>query len=245
MKQSSSWEGVSDWYDRVVGQEGHYYHKALILPNVLKILNLREGQNVIDFACGQGIFARSLKKGVGYLGLDGSKTLVSKAKGLSSHPFEVQDLCVPFEREERFDAGVMILAFQNLSEPSVFLKNAAALLKKGARLVLVLNHPCFRIPRQSSWGVDEAKKLQYRRIDRYMGSMAIPLSAHPSKEDASIATFHWPLSAISRFLSDNGFAIELLDEWCSDKVSEGKMAKMENRCREEFPLFLAVVAKKT
>ena len=45
-------------------------------------------------------------------------------------------------------------------------------------------------------------------------------------------------------LKEAGFFIELNEEWCSDKKSTGKMAKVENRCRSEFPLFLTFVAKK-
>jgi hypothetical protein len=35
-------------------------------------------------------------------------------------------------------------------------------------MVLLLTHPCFRVPRQSGWGWDEQRKLQYRRVDRYL-----------------------------------------------------------------------------
>jgi len=42
-------------------------------------------------------------------------------------------------------------------------------------LVIVLNHPCFRIPRQSGWGIDEKNKLQFRKVIKYMSPMEIPL----------------------------------------------------------------------
>ena len=38
---------------------------------------------------------------------------------------------------------------------------------------------------------------------------------------------------------------EINEEWISDKRSMGKRAGMENRAREEFPLFLAILAKKS
>jgi hypothetical protein len=112
--------------------------------------------------------------------------------------------------------------------------------------VIVLNHPCFRIPRQSSWKVDLENNTQFRRIDRYMSPMKIPIQAHPSKgaSSASTLSFHYPLSAYIQWLNACGFVLESMEEWCSDKTSIGKNAKMENRCREEFPLFLALKAKK-
>jgi hypothetical protein len=110
----------------------------------------------------------------------------------------------------------------------------------------VLNHPCFRIPRQSSWGVDLEKKIQYRRIDRYFSSMKIPIQSHPSKgaQSSHTSSFHHSLSRYVQWLKQTGFVIETMDEWCSDKKSTGKHAKMEDTSRAEFPLFLAIVAKK-
>ena len=126
-------------------------------------------------------------------------------------------------------------------------KNASQYLQPGAPFIIVLNHPYFRIPRQSSWKVDEDNKIQYRRIDRYMSAMKIPIQAHPSKGQHSAQTFsfHYPLSDYSRWLKEAGFTIDLIEEWCSDKVSEGRAAKMENRSRKEIPLFMAIVARKT
>jgi hypothetical protein len=45
-------------------------------------------------------------------------------------------------------------------------------------------------------------------------------------------------------IADNGFLIERIEEWVSPKKSEGVMAKVEDRARAEFPLFMAMVAKK-
>ncbi|MFS8563077.1 MAG: hypothetical protein LVR00_01585 [Rhabdochlamydiaceae bacterium] len=126
------------------------------------------------------------------------------------------------------------------------MKNAHLLLKPQGKLLIVLNHPCFRIPRQSSWGVDEPKKLQYRRIDRYLSPLKIPIQTHPGKQHDSQETwsFHHPLSDYTRWLQEAGFTIEIIEEWISDKTSTGGHAKMENRSRAEFPLFLAILACK-
>ena len=46
------------------------------------------------------------------------------------------------------------------------------------------------------WQIDQDKKIQYRRIDRYASSMTIPIQATPSKGEKSLETltFHNPLS---------------------------------------------------
>lgn len=133
-----------------------------------------------------------------------------------------------------------------MKEPKLAFDNIAKHLAPMGKLVIAMNHPCFRIPRQSSWKVDEQQKIQYRRIDRYSSSMEIPIQAHPSKGNESVSTwtFHHPLSVYSLWLKQSGFAIELIEEWHSNKVSTGGAAKMENRSRAEFPLFLAIRAIK-
>lgn len=37
-KKETSWQGVSDWYQKSVGRDGHYYHQTVVLPAVLRLL---------------------------------------------------------------------------------------------------------------------------------------------------------------------------------------------------------------
>ncbi len=244
----TSWESSASWYDKAVGAKGHYYHQQVILPGVLGLLKLKHGDAVLDLACGQGILARHLPKGVSYLGIDASPSLIRSAQAaLPKGKFAVHDLQQPVSLgEERFSHAVCMLALQNLEAPLPLLKTASQYLQQGGVLCLVLNHPCFRIPRQSQWGIDEKKKLQYRRMDTYMSPLKVPIQTHPSMDKDSPVTFsfHRPLSAYSALLKQAGFALLSLEEWCSDKKSEGKQAGLENRSRREFPLFLAIEAKK-
>lgn len=48
------------WYDKLVGDEGSDYHRNVILPAALKLLDLKAGERVLDLCCGQGILTRSL-----------------------------------------------------------------------------------------------------------------------------------------------------------------------------------------
>jgi hypothetical protein len=127
------------------------------------------------------------------------------------------------------------------------LRNAQQHLKKNGKLLIILNHPCFRIPRQSHWGVDLKSKIQYRRMDLYMSEAKIPIQTNPSKSASSALTYsyHHSLSDYSKLLKAEGFCIDEIQEWCSDKQSEGGAARMENRARKEFPLFLALIAINT
>ncbi len=248
----TSWETSSGWYDKAVGQKGHYYHQQVIVPNLLRLLDLSKSKSnsLLDLACGQGILSRHLPKEVAYVGVDASHSLIKSAQKETKRPncrFLVTDLSAPLQLDSSsFTHSVCLLAAQNIENlPTLFL-NASQHLQEGGKFVCVLNHPCFRIPRQSHWGVDEAKKCQYRRLDLYMTSLKIPIQTHPSEKEHSPSTwsFHRPLSVYSAALKQAGFLIDQIEEWCSDKQSTGKAAAMENRSRKEFPLFLALSAIK-
>lgn len=246
-KKETSWEPASDWYDQIVGDKGHTYHTDLIFPNLLPMMQLKAKDTLLDIGCGQGVLSRVLPKGVHYTGLDLSKSLIVEAKKRSkdqAQEFIVQNACIPFDLGKQFSHIAMILCFQNMEESSVVLSNVAKHLSPKGKAFFVLNHPCFRIPRQTSWGVDEPKKIQYRRIDRYMSPLQIPIMIHPSqKEDSpSLISFHTSLSDLTCLLFQHGFLIEKIEEWCSNKESVGRAAKMENRARKEFPLFMTIQA---
>ncbi len=240
--KDTSWKQVGKWYDTLVAKGGHTYHKEVIFPHLQEWYTFSEEDAVLDLGCGQGVFARQLPKGVRYVGVDAAKSLIEKAEKRSNHQFMVGDVTKPLKVKGDFSHAFIILALQNMADGAKAIANGTKHLRKGGTLTLILNHPCYRIPRQSSWGVEEAKKIQYRRVDRYLSPMEIPIQMHPSKGQKSEKTFsyHVPLSTYVEWMRDGGLAITRLEEWGSPKTSTGKWAKMENRARKEFPLFLAL-----
>lgn len=249
-KKDTSWENSDRWYKQTVGEEGHFYHQTLVLPGVARLLQLKKGDSLLDIGCGQGILERHIPREAGYCGIDLSPSLVQEAKRLcksKEREFHVADATKPFSLTHApFSHAAILLALQNMREPLAVFQNAARFLQDQGRFVIVLNHPCFRIPRQSSWKVEEQQKLQYRRIDRYASTMEIPIATHPGKGDKSPTTFsfHWPLSQLTQWLKQAGFCILDIEEWYSNKESTGKNAKMENRARDEIPLFMTLVCEK-
>jgi len=245
----TSWEESGDWYDKIVGEKGHYYHEHVIFPRLLKLINLSPSSSLLDLACGQGVLGRQLPPSVKYVGIDASPRLIQAAQKYRKKNvlFYVGDVSETLSLEvDSFTHGTLILAAQNIEQIKRVFQNFQKHLKPGGQLIIVLNHPCFRIPRQSGWIVDPIKKLQSRRIDRYMSPLKIPISTHPGQKERSVQTwsYHIPLSHYCQLLKETGFYIESLEEWCSDKMSTGKTAVMENRARKEFPLFLALSAIK-
>ncbi len=250
-RQSTAWDAQASWYDRLVGEDGSAYHKEVVLPGTMELLAPASGERILDLGCGQGVFCRLLAAaGVEVTGVDLSSELIEKARGYRSSGIEyrVEDACALSDdlRQGSFDAAVSILAVGNMASLPGFFQGAADAVRSQGRLVIVIMHPCFRIPRQSHWQYDETKKLQYRRIDRYLSPLSIPIITHPGKKNSPYTMmFHRPLHEIINEAADAGWMITGIREWTSNRRSVGAKARAENRAREEFPLFLAIQARKS
>jgi ubiquinone/menaquinone biosynthesis C-methylase UbiE len=247
---TTSWEEGASWYNNIVGKDGHYYHKELILPCALRLLKLQKQDSLLDLGCGQGILARHIPKDIQYVGIDIAKSLIDHAKkysqGQKSQKFLVSDITqkLPLGEDELFSHAACLLALQNVEHPELVLRNAASHLRQGATFLLIINHPCFRIPRQSDWGFDEATKRIYRKMFCYKTPQRIPIETHPGKEKKIVTwSFHHPLESYFKWLHEAGLMVAGIEELYSEKESIGKAAKLENRARKEFPLFLAIRAK--
>ncbi len=248
-QQATSWQKVAPWYNNLVGVDGHYYHKQVVLPGLLRLLDLKSDCSLLDLGCGQGVVSRVIPEIARYVGVDKAASLIDAAKNNNKnarHTFAVADVTRPLPKiDPGFSHCCVVLALQNMEKPEGVFDNLAQLLQMGGEVVIVLNHPVFRIPRQSGWGIDEKTKQQHRWINRYLSPLRIPITMNPGKKDSQTTwSFHRPLQDYISMLTNAGFIITGLEEWVSDKESEGKAAKMENRARSEFPLFLTLVAKK-
>ncbi|MBJ7450089.1 MAG: methyltransferase domain-containing protein [Parachlamydiales bacterium] len=248
----TSWQGVEKWYDKTVGSDGHYYHQTVIIPKTLQWLNLKKGDALLDLACGQGVLERHIPRTVDYFGIDGAKSFIRSASNQAisdNHHFEVGDITKPYPIDKKdFSHFTCILALQNVQDPASALRLACEHLKKNGIGILVINHPVLRIPRQTSWHIDEQKKLQSRRIDRYLSPLEIPIQHHPGQvrqhADSITTSFHFSLTDLFSWIEQANMCVLSLEEWISPKHSTGSKARMENRARQEFPLFMALKLQK-
>ena len=88
--------------------------------------------------------------------------------------------------------------------------------------------------------------VQYRRVERYLSELHIPIQMHPGADPREkTLSFHRPLQSYAKALASAGFAIARIEEWNSHKKSQpGPHAKAEDLARKEIPLFLLLEAKK-
>lgn len=247
-KTDTSWSDAAEWYSEYLESPGKSYQKDLILPNLLRILSIKPGMRILDLACGQGFFSRAfLKAGAEVTGADLSKELIAEAKKLSPEDIRFHIASadkLAFAKKGEFDAAVVVLAVENIEPYARMCAEAARVLARGGRLVIVMMHPAFRIPKRSSWGWDGESQVQYRRIDAYLSQASSELSVHPGKKGgATTVSFHRSLQDVLKPLFKAGFMLSKLEEWNSDRVSQkGPRQKAEDTARKEIPLFLMIEA---
>jgi ubiquinone/menaquinone biosynthesis C-methylase UbiE len=247
---NTSWNAVANWYDDLLlGGEGTY-QKDLILPNLLRLMEIKRGEKILDLACGQGFFAREFAVAGGEVfGADSASELIKMAKENSRKEikfFTAMADKLDFLPNESVDKITIVLAIQNIENVGDVFKECRRVLKSDGKMFLVMNHPSFRIPKKSSWGFDEKEKIQYRRVGEYLSESSFEIKMKPSDPNSPITfSFHRPLQFYFKSLEKNGFATVRLEEWNSKKESQNGPRKLaEDKARKEIPLFLFLGVKK-
>lgn len=240
----TSWEPVAPWYNGWVGKRGSIYHRKIAIPTVLRLAELQAGERLLDIGCGQGVLApHILKKGAAYVGVDASKSLIHMARkyhgkraaflqGDARYLHRLSPI-----RGNDFDVAVFMLSIQDMQPLNEVLRAASWALGKRGRLIIFMLHPCFRVPRQSGWGFDAGRKLTYRRVDRYLSELKVPMKAYAEVTNGTRGTtlsFHRPLTSYINTLAEHGLVVDKLEELPDPLAKEPS----------DIPMFAALRAKK-
>lgn len=245
---ATSWEALAGWYDGWVGKHGSRHHHQLVIPTVRTLLAPAPGERILDVGAGQGACAPCIAAvGAAYVGVDASPTLIRRAQrhhgGIGR--FVVGDArrlaAVPGLEAEMFDGVLFALSIQDMDPLEEVLSAAAWALKRGGRLVLILTHPCFRVPRQSGWAWDARRKLHARRIDRYLTPLAVPLKPPSAPAGAASRSFHRPLQSYINGLGACGLAVDQMLE-VAGPTPEPTASREGDAANSDIPLFLGLRA---
>jgi SAM-dependent methyltransferase len=250
-RRRRGWDPVADWYAGWVGAEGSEHHQRLAIPAVLELLGPAPGERILDIGAGSGVFAPHIAAaGADYTGVEISPRLLAHARRLHARAgrFLLGDAArlaeLPELRRASFDGAVFLLSIQDIEPLEAALASAAWALRRGGRLVILMTHPCFRVPRQSGWGWDEGRRLRYRRVDSYMSPLAVPMKSYDGG-GGSTRSYHRPLAAYVNGLAACGVPVEQLREITTHReASAGPQARAENRANREIPLFLGLRARR-
>lgn len=249
-KNDTSWGNVANWYDQLLKNDDSY-QANVIVPNLLRFLNIKKGEDIYDLACGQGYFSNIFAyNSANVIASDISKSLIEKAKLNSKEKvsFYITPACrAQFLKDNSIDTIVVVLAIQNISNVNEVLIECNRILRKNGRIVFVLNHPTFRIPQASDWYF--LNGVQSRIISKYLSELKISIDMTPGekklKKKINTISFHRSLQYYVKLFTKNSFAITRLEEWISHKQSgSGPRKVAEDNARKEIPMFMCIEVKK-
>jgi len=248
-QKETGWGKVAMWYDSHL-QEDDTYHAQVVVPNLIRLIDLKKNQSLLELGCGQGyVLEKFISHSKNLTGVDIGKELIDIAKKKNK---EIKYFVGSAEDPQilvgqTFDVLMIVLAIQNMKHLNLVVENISRLLSPKGRVYLVLNHPAFRIPQFSNWSFSEDKKTQSRVVDLYMSEKEISIDMNPGQTENKKITpsFHRPLQMYSKAFAKHNFAITKIEEWMSHKTSQpGPRAEVENRARKEFPMFMCLELKR-
>ena len=253
--KTTSWGAVSDWYNDYLKDEDNYQHKV-ILPNLLRLLDIKnKNTNLLDLGCGQGFFIEkileSVKLNINIHGVDLSSKLLkiaedkfSKNENVSFKNTDASNMS--HIKEGSIDKIYSVLALQNMSDLDKVMIEIKRILKKDGRCLFVINHPAFRVPKESDWFFNNFINKQGRVVYNYMSDKRYVIDMNPGKKAMGEKTeetisFHHPLQFFSKIFNKHDFAITRIEEWISHKKSEeGAKKRIEDDARKEIPMFMCL-----
>jgi 2-polyprenyl-3-methyl-5-hydroxy-6-metoxy-1,4-benzoquinol methylase len=218
----AAWNALAAYWDERM-EAGQTWQRGLIQPAVERLLELREGERVLEIACGNGEFARRMAElGASVLAVDFSEEMLEHARARGG---DVEYRLVDATDEAQlvalgdpgsFDVVVSNMAIMDMGSIEPMASASARLLRAAGRFVFSTLHPAFNsgeaVPtaEQVFLGGDwrtvySVKVARYGTVARMKG-MAI--AGQPVEQ----WYFHRPLADILRPFFGHGFTLDGLEE---------------------------------
>jgi len=216
------WNAIAEFWDSRMG-EGNDFHKMLIEPIQLKLLNIKAGDKILDIACGNGQFARKMAElGANVTAIDFSDKFIAIAKSKGKYDIKYQVIDVTRKSDLKkltgnsYDSIVCTMALMDMENIEVLINHLPKMLKRDAIFVFSILHPCFNsgenmlVHERDELG-GEVKSRYYVKIRDYLlekSSLGIGMIGQPRPQ----YYFHRPVSTILKYLFKSGFVLDAYEE---------------------------------
>ena len=216
------WNANAEFWDSRMG-EGNDFHKTLIEPVQLKLMNIQAGDRILDIACGNGQFARKMAGlGADVTAVDFSDKFIAivKAKGGKNIDYQCLDATSKTDLKKlsgkAFDSIVCTMALMDMENIETLINHLPKMLKKDGIFVFSVTHPCFNsgeitlVHERDDLG-GEVKNKYYAKIANYLiekSNLGVGMVGQPKPQ----YYFHRPVSVILKHFFESGFVLDAYEE---------------------------------
>jgi 2-polyprenyl-3-methyl-5-hydroxy-6-metoxy-1,4-benzoquinol methylase len=216
------WNDNAEFWDGRMG-EGNDFHKTLIEPIQLKLLNIKQGDKILDVACGNGQLARKLASlGANVTAIDFSEKFIeiAKSKGCRNIDYKVIDTTNKDDLEallgNSYDSIVCTMAIMDMEIIDALISSLPKIMKPNAVFVFSILHPCFNsgenmLVHEQNDQDGEVKSQYFVKIRNYLiekSYMGIGMIGQPKPQ----YYFHRSLSSLLSRFFNNGFVLDAFEE---------------------------------
>lgn len=206
-----AWNANAGWWDDTIGGEGNAFHRTVVAPAQMRLLDLRAGESVLDIACGNGQFTREMAPVVAkVVAFDFSEAFVERARqrtaasGITNIEYRIIDATNEQQLltlgERAFDAAVCAMSLMDMASVDPLFGALATLLRPGGRFVFSILHPCF-----NSGGCRMLAEMEDRDgelVETYAIKVVSYLDTAPGRRGVGIPGQPQPQLYFDRTISD-------------------------------------------
>lgn len=220
-----AWDENAAYWDQTMG-EGNDFVEVLIWPATRRLADVQPGQQVLDIACGNGLYARRLAAlGAEVVAFDFAPEMIARARRRSNdHLNRIEYRVLDATDEDalltlgpgRFDVALCNMALFDMSRIEPLVRALARLLRPDGRFVFSIVHPCFNTPRTTYVAEmqdhdGELVTVYSVKVSHYMTpthDRTVALAGQPKPQ----FIFHRPLHVLLGTIFEAGFVLTALEE---------------------------------
>jgi 2-polyprenyl-3-methyl-5-hydroxy-6-metoxy-1,4-benzoquinol methylase len=219
----AAWDANAEVWDAKMGDDGNDFANLLVWPPVHRLMQVQPGQNILDAACGNGLFSRRLAAlGANVIAFDFSSELIKLAKARDTTRISYEVLDATNEEallglgRQKFDSVLCCQALFDIADIAPLFRAIPQLLKPSGTFTFSILHPAFNNSSTAKMGeeIDDegtVRTVYSVKISRYM----TPYQAHGValiNQPMPQLYFERPLQYYFNLAFENGFVLNGFEE---------------------------------
>ncbi len=218
------WERGADFFDQRWGDQGDEFHHGVFAPAAERMLGLERGASVVEFACGNGAFARRLgRAGMRVLATDLSPILIEHARRRNETisdqrvdaRYEVLDAtdegAIVSLDGQPFDAAVCIMGVMSMAALRPMFGGAARILKPRGTFVVITLHPAYATAATRFAKSEQDDQPHGLTVTRYLSRFVTHGVTNVAQQERQVY-FHRPLGELLQDAFAAGLTLDGMEE---------------------------------